>query len=52
MLDKAGLFDLAKGLNTGFAPSRKEVIGTARKAFLKLKGGNEEVRTELKSLAR
>lgn len=49
MLNKAELSELAKGLNTGFAPSRKEVIGTARKAFLKLKDGNEEVRTELKS---
>ncbi|MCF8276093.1 MAG: transketolase [Flavobacteriales bacterium] len=38
MLQTAGLEDLAKGLNTGFAPSRKEVIGTARKALLKLRG--------------
>jgi pyruvate/2-oxoglutarate/acetoin dehydrogenase E1 component/TPP-dependent pyruvate/acetoin dehydrogenase alpha subunit len=38
MLQTTGLDDLAKGLNTGFAPSRKEVIGTARKAVLKLAG--------------
>jgi 2-oxoisovalerate dehydrogenase E1 component len=44
MLQTAGLDDLAKGLNTGFAPSRKEVIGTARKALLKL-GGREDANT-------
>ena len=44
MLQTAGLDDLAKGLNTGFAPSRKEVIGTARKALLKL-GGQEDANT-------
>jgi pyruvate/2-oxoglutarate/acetoin dehydrogenase E1 component/TPP-dependent pyruvate/acetoin dehydrogenase alpha subunit len=44
MLQTAGLNDLAKGLNTGFAPSRKEVIGTARKALLKL-GGREDANT-------
>lgn len=36
MLESAGLSDLAKSLNTGFAPSRKEVIATARKALVKL----------------
>ncbi|MFM1874626.1 MAG: hypothetical protein RL266_363, partial [Bacteroidota bacterium] len=40
MLEKAGLSELSKGLNTGFAPSRKEVIGTARKALLHLKDRN------------
>lgn len=44
MLQTAGLEDLAKGLNTGFAPSRKEVIGTARRALLKL-GGREDANT-------
>ena len=44
MLQTAGLDELAKGLNTGFAPSRKEVIGTARKALLKL-GGREDSNT-------
>ena len=44
MLQTAGLDDLAKGLKTGFAPSRKEVIGTARKALLKL-GRREDVNT-------
>ena len=44
MLQTAGLDELAKGLNTGFAPSRKEVIGTARKALLKL-GGREDANT-------
>lgn len=44
MLQTAGLEDLAKGLNTGFAPSRKEVIGTARRALLKL-GGREDLNT-------
>jgi pyruvate/2-oxoglutarate/acetoin dehydrogenase E1 component/TPP-dependent pyruvate/acetoin dehydrogenase alpha subunit len=42
MLDSAGLSELAKSLNTGFAPSRKEVIGTARKALLKLGGSKSE----------
>lgn len=42
MLESAGLSDLAKGLNTGFAPSRKEVIGTARKALLKLGSAKSE----------
>lgn len=49
MLEKAGLSELSKGLNTGFAPSRKEVIGTVRKALLQLKDQNDSVRTELKS---
>ena len=44
MLETAGLNELAKGLNSGFAPSRKEVIGTARKALLKL-GGQEDANT-------
>ncbi|MFM1875888.1 MAG: hypothetical protein RL266_1625, partial [Bacteroidota bacterium] len=48
-LEKAGLSELSKGLNTGFAPSRKEVIGTARKALLHLKDRNEGVRSELKN---
>ncbi|MBI1287549.1 MAG: transketolase [Flavobacteriales bacterium] len=49
MLEKAGLSELSKGLNTGFAPSRKEVIGTVRKALLQLKNQDDSVRTELKS---
>ncbi len=49
MLEKAGLSELSKGLNTGFAPSRKEVIGTARKALLQLKGHDDSARAELKS---
>lgn len=49
MLEKAGLSELSKGLNTGFAPSRKEVIGTVRKALLQLKDQNEGVRSELKN---
>ncbi|MCB9187412.1 MAG: transketolase [Flavobacteriales bacterium] len=49
MLEKAGLSELSKGLNTGFAPSRKEVIGTVRKALLQLKDQDDSVRTELKS---
>ncbi|MCF8464671.1 MAG: transketolase [Flavobacteriales bacterium] len=44
MLNAANLQELAKGLNTGFAPSRKEVIGTARKALLKL-GGSKDANT-------
>ncbi|MBL4586124.1 MAG: transketolase, partial [Flavobacteriales bacterium] len=47
MLQKVELGDLAKELNTGFAPSRKEVIGTARKALLKLKDAEKSVRKEL-----
>jgi pyruvate/2-oxoglutarate/acetoin dehydrogenase E1 component/TPP-dependent pyruvate/acetoin dehydrogenase alpha subunit len=49
MLEKAGLSELSKELNTGFAPSRKEVIGTARKALLKLRDQDDAVRSELKS---
>ena len=45
MLQSTGLDELAKGLNTGFAPSRKEVIGTARKAVLKL-AGNEDANSK------
>ncbi len=49
-LNKAGsdeLKKLANGLNTGFAPSRKEVIGAARLALLKLKDSTSEVKQEL-----
>jgi pyruvate/2-oxoglutarate/acetoin dehydrogenase E1 component/TPP-dependent pyruvate/acetoin dehydrogenase alpha subunit len=49
MLEKAGLSELSKGLNTGFAPSRKEVIGTARTALLQLKDQDDAARSELKS---
>ncbi len=49
LLEKAGLSDLSKGLNTGFAPSRKEVIGTARKALLKLKDQDNSVLAEVRS---
>ena len=49
MLEKARLSELSKGLNTGFAPSRKEVIGTARKALLQLKDQEDSARAELKS---
>lgn len=44
MLETAGLNELAKGLNTGFAPSRKEIISSARKALLKL-GNREDANT-------
>ncbi len=47
MLEAVGLSELAKGLNTGFAPSRKEVIGTARKALLKLGARNDADTTKL-----
>ena len=49
MVEKAGLPELSKGLNSGFAPSRKEVIGTARKALLQLKDKNATVREDLKN---
>lgn len=47
MLEKVELNALAKELNTGSAPSRKEVIGTAKKALLQLKDADESVREEL-----
>jgi pyruvate/2-oxoglutarate/acetoin dehydrogenase E1 component/TPP-dependent pyruvate/acetoin dehydrogenase alpha subunit len=49
LLEKANLSDIAKGLNTGFAPSRKEVIGAARKAILLLKDGNAGTRDEIRT---
>ncbi|MGB0369327.1 MAG: thiamine pyrophosphate-dependent enzyme, partial [Flavobacteriales bacterium] len=49
LLDSAGLSDLSKGLNTGFAPSRKEVVGAARLALLKLKDSDSAERSAIKS---
>jgi len=37
LLNEDGLTELAKTLNTGFAPSRKEVIGITRKALFRVK---------------
>ena len=49
LLDGAGLSDLSKSLNTGFAPSRKEVVGAARLAMLKLKDSDSAERNAIKN---
>ena len=49
LLDKAGMSELSKSLNTGFAPSRKEVIGAARFALLRLRDNDSAERKAIKA---
>ncbi|MFT4543622.1 MAG: 2-oxoisovalerate dehydrogenase E1 component [Bacteroidia bacterium] len=49
LLDKAGMSELSKSLNTGFAPSRKEVIGAARFALLRLRDNDSAERKAIKT---
>jgi 2-oxoisovalerate dehydrogenase E1 component len=49
LLDNAGMSELSKSLNTGFAPSRKEVIGAARFALLRLRDNDSAERKAIKT---